>query len=300
MNCGDFEVLIALEVAGDLPAAEAAPVQRHLNECEPCRSFAAELAADLQWLQSAHQEPPDSAALHQVRVGVMRRLESEQRRWDRPFGGLTTLGWRWHWIAAAAAIAIFGVLAWWGASLDRPAVVAVDAGMESGAPESGDRNSQRAEDRPEATESQTNQKPEPNLAKGGVQSETQTAPAKSASPAGSSPLTPRVAAGGETVQPGPKNRQPLRRSSQHEVTSAPQLASLDPAVSAPTGALQHGVGRLENESQAEIVTALLNEPLEQPTEVVMLKIPTSNPDIVVYWVMDEEKPPQADVENQGD
>jgi hypothetical protein len=301
-NCGDFEALIALEVAGDLPAAEAAPVERHLNECEPCRRFAAEMAADLQWLQAAHQEPLDSAALHQVRVGVMRRLESEQNRWDRPFGGLTMLGWRWQWVATAAAAAIFSGFAWWGATLNRSAVVAlsprIESGIESRASERGERNSQAAEDPAGDIESHAKQTSEAALARGGAPSEDQSAPGKSASPEDST--TPLVAAG-QSGKPDSENHPASRGPSPRESAFVPRLARVDPAPEAASNPPRPPTETLETGTQAEIVTALLNEPLdEEPTEVVMLKIPTSNPSIVVYWVMDEEKQPQTGVENQGD
>ncbi|MEX2302341.1 MAG: zf-HC2 domain-containing protein [Bryobacterales bacterium] len=287
-NCGDFEALIALEVAGDLPAAEAAPVQRHLNECEACRSFAAEMAADLQWLQAAHQEPLDSAALHQVRVGVMRRLESEQSRWDRPFGGFTAFGWRWQWVAAAVVIAIVGSVAWWGVPTSpRPPAVAVH---------SGNQNPQR----PENVAPPSIRKAELDL----KASEGAVAPTERESPVVAS-LPPASAAADGGAARRDVEDQRAQRPARQKAASAPllagqDLAGHDLAAEASSGVRQPRNTSLATGTQAEIVTAVLSKPLEEPAEVVMLKIPTSNPNIVVYWVMDEEKQPQTGVHNQGD
>jgi Putative zinc-finger len=288
MTCGDFENLIALEVAGDLPAGDAARVQQHLRECASCRTFAEELAADLQWLQSAHREPPDRVALHQVRVGVMRRLESEQRRWDHPFGGLTAAGWRWQWVVTATAVAILlGSFAWWNGSLgQRQTTVAFHSGEQS--------------QRHPGNESQLDRQAESSVAQA-------EAPAVAGERAGKTvppPPTAHVRAGDESVPPGSDNERAPRpdrpSESQRETVPAAQLARLDPAAGSPTGSPDRRLERLGSEAQAEVVTAQLKEPPDAPAETVMLKIPTSNPDIVVYWLMDDEKPPQMDDENQGD
>lgn len=253
MSCADFESLIALNVTGDLAAREAAQVQAHLNECDSCRALAEELSSDLQWLQSAHREPADHAALHQVRVSVMRQLESEQSRWNRPFGGLTALGWRWQWVAVSAVAILLGGVAWWTRPSEQPTTtVAADA---------------------------------PGV-------ETQPHAANSLAELADTVALP--APGKEKAVPEPDrtiNQPP-------ETDPSTSLARSEQATGSASGVLAQGGEQLESERQFEVVTAALPESQEVPSEAVMLKIPTSNPGIIVYWLMDDEN--QVAEDNKGD
>jgi hypothetical protein len=38
----------------------------------------------------------------------------------------------------------------------------------------------------------------------------------------------------------------------------------------------------------DVITVPIEEPGEAPSETVMLKMTTGNPDIVVYWLMDDQ------------
>ena len=103
MNCTHWEERIALHAGGDLPAAEAAEVERHLGDCPGCQLFASGLKESLQFLQGIHQEEIAPAHFAAVRARVMAQLEGSLQPW-----------WRKLWLyglAAAAAAALFLMLA---------------------------------------------------------------------------------------------------------------------------------------------------------------------------------------------
>lgn len=286
MSCKDFEELIALDIAGDLPASDVAQVQKHLSQCKACREFAAELSTDLEWLQSAHQEAPDPAALHQVRVGVMRQLESEQSRWTPPFGGLAAYGWRWQWVIAAAVAILLGSLTWWNVSLERP--------QDAVAVGSQDRDQQHPGienvpfERPaESTMAKVDPPAQTNKSAGGAATSSATARRE---------LDPgRVR---ESDVPDQSADRPYEATK--DLVPEPQMASLTPHQAQPVHKPEPSFESLDSERKVEIVTARLEEPQQAPEEAVMLKIPTSNPNIVVYWLMDDEQQPEQAEENKGD
>jgi hypothetical protein len=247
MNCAEFESLIALNVSGDVSVQEASRVQAHLNDCQPCRALAEDLSGGLKWLQAAHQEPANRAMLHEVRVRVMRQLESQQRRWDHPFGGLAVLGWGWRWVAVSAAAAVLlGGLAWWSRTHE-PSRTTVATARPVDTVES-----------PPAADSAS-------LPPAGKEPALES----------SRPLEPRP-------QQGPAT--PPARPEQAAMPSAGSRAA-DPEP-------------LPTAGQIELVTAPVPESPEGPSETVMLKMPTSNPNIVVYWVVDDEN--QVTEDNKGD
>jgi Putative zinc-finger len=257
MSCENFEHLIALDAAGDLAAGERAQVRAHLAGCAPCREFAAELAADLQWLREAHREPADGAALERVRASVMRRLECEQARRNRPFGGLLALGWRWRWVAVSAAVSVLlGGVAWWARPAAPPNIaVAVDT---SGG------NKQR--------------------------------------PADGAPQEPARSSGARAAAPRAASRRPAVARETAPAVAAPTTAD----AAAPAAVRKNERQELARTNRIEVVTAILppSESQQAPSEAVMLKMPSGNPDITVYWLMDDANPaPGANretPENQGD
>lgn len=99
MNCGNWEERIALYVGGDLAAAEAAEVQRHLGDCPGCQVFASGLKESLEVLQGAHQEPIAPAHFAAVRARVMAELEGARQPWWRKV-------WVYGLVAAAAALVL--------------------------------------------------------------------------------------------------------------------------------------------------------------------------------------------------
>ena len=266
MSCENFEHLIALDVAGDLSARETGQVRAHLAGCEPCRMLAEELSADLQWLQSAHREPADRAALQRVRASVMRQLESEQTRRNRPFGGLIALGWRWRWVVVSAAVSVLlGRVGWWA----RPA---------------GDPNITLAVD----------------ASRGKQQRLADGAPGDLARSSGSRSGAPVAIRKSERVPEPVRSVRPQR-----EAGPATRVARSDQA-EPPTRARADGVDLPRREQRIEVVITILPpaESQQAPSEAVMLKMPTSNPDIIVYWLMDDANPAadtqRVDADNQGD
>ena len=119
MNCTHWEERIALYAGGDLPAAEAAEVERHLGDCPGCQLFASGLKESLQLLQGIHQEEIAPAHFAAVRARVMAQLEGSLQPW-----------WRKAWVyglAAAAAGALFLMLVLRPATPVHPRRMAVQA-----------------------------------------------------------------------------------------------------------------------------------------------------------------------------
>ncbi len=294
MSCEHFESLIALDMSGDLSASETRQVRAHLGECPSCRALAEDLSADLQWLQEAHREPVDRAALDQVRTSVMRQLEREQERRNRPFGGLFAAGWRWQWVAVSAALAVLlsGVVWWARPSGHSRNLVTVNA--PDGAPQRYAREASGAASRPTDARSASSPAVTPSKA---------TVPSKAAAVSEPNPANRRVdatAAGGKNKRP-PTPARSLRQSPPPQAVA--HLAHATPPE--PRARARVSVPYRSGQ-QAELVTTILppSEPQQAPSEAVMLKLPTRNPDIIVYWLMDDAGPAvkthPADTENQGD
>jgi hypothetical protein len=121
MNCSQWEEPIALYLGGDLPAAEAAGVERHLAECIACQVLASGLKETLALLKETHQKPIAEAHYAAVRARVLGELRSGRQR-------------RWIWgFAAAAAALLLSVAVWY-----RPAklrVIEIARPMPPRAPE---------------------------------------------------------------------------------------------------------------------------------------------------------------------
>jgi len=103
MHCLDWEERVALHVGGDLPAAEAAPVEQHLAGCADCQVFWSGMKESLELIQGAHAEVLPQASYTAVRARVLAELDG-RRAWWR--GG-------WFYGAAAVALALLVVLAVW-------------------------------------------------------------------------------------------------------------------------------------------------------------------------------------------
>lgn len=112
MNCKDWEERIALHVGGDLPAAEAAEVERHLAACDGCREAAAAFGRGLELLREAHQEPLEPAPFTAVRARVLAQLELKRR----PL---------WAYGLVAAAVMLLVLLALRPGRAPRPQVMLV-------------------------------------------------------------------------------------------------------------------------------------------------------------------------------
>ena len=109
MNCAIWEEQVALYAGGDLDAAEAAGVERHLNQCAACRALAEELRAGLDSLRAAHAEPIEAERYAAVRGRVLAELAKPPRR---------RAVWPWAVPLVAVAAAVLAVV-----MMMKPAVV---------------------------------------------------------------------------------------------------------------------------------------------------------------------------------
>ena len=75
MNCS-WEERVALDMGGDLDAAESRRVAEHLRTCAECRELAGELRADQELLRAMPEV--DAGAL---RARVMRQIGARRRAW---------------------------------------------------------------------------------------------------------------------------------------------------------------------------------------------------------------------------
>jgi hypothetical protein len=118
MNCQEWEERIALHVAGDGVAGEAAEVERHVAGCAECRLFRTGLKQSLERLREAHQEEIAPAYYTAVRSRVMAELEMERARWWKR-------GWVYGLAVAAAAAAVVMMVARQHPHPDRPTLAVV-------------------------------------------------------------------------------------------------------------------------------------------------------------------------------
>jgi len=99
MNCANWEERIALYAGGELAAAKAAEVERHLAECAGCQVFASGLKGSMSLVREAHQDAIDAAHFAAVRSRVLAQLEHERRPvWRR--------AWVYGIVAVAAALVV--------------------------------------------------------------------------------------------------------------------------------------------------------------------------------------------------
>jgi anti-sigma factor RsiW len=118
MHCKDWEERVALHVGGDLAAADAAGVERHLAECAGCQVFWSGIKESLEVLQAAHAEEVAPGYAAAVRGRVMAHLEAGRGAW-----------WRRGWVvplAAAVAVMVVLLASWPGPRVETlpPPVVA--------------------------------------------------------------------------------------------------------------------------------------------------------------------------------
>jgi hypothetical protein len=117
MHCKNWEERVALHVGGDLAAADAAGVERHLAECAACQVFWSEMKESLEMLQGAHAEALTPGIYKAVRERVMGHLESDLAS--------RNVWWRSAWVMrltpVAMAAAVVMVLANWpGPRMEMP------------------------------------------------------------------------------------------------------------------------------------------------------------------------------------
>jgi hypothetical protein len=103
MSCENFQEMLALQVSGDLPAAQARHLEKHLRDCRDCRDLEKRLRAGRRALigLAAAEEAPAS-----IRSEVLERVSAEPKL----VTGLLP-GWRTAGVAAAAVLVLALVLA---------------------------------------------------------------------------------------------------------------------------------------------------------------------------------------------
>ncbi len=104
MSCEGYDSALALHVEGDLPAAETAEMEEHLQRCARCRKLLARLEATQRTVRSLGDEPLDESVLSQVRSRV---VEAVSR------GAVPELAatYRWAWtLAAAVVLLVVGIV----------------------------------------------------------------------------------------------------------------------------------------------------------------------------------------------
>jgi Putative zinc-finger len=102
MNCVEWETRVALHAGGDLAGADAAEVERHLEECSGCQSLWSDVRDSVAMLQAAHVEMPAAAHFTAVRSRVMAELERSAQPWRR-------LAWISGVGVAAAVLLLFAL-----------------------------------------------------------------------------------------------------------------------------------------------------------------------------------------------
>lgn len=116
MNCKDWEERVALHVGGDLAAADAAAVDRHLAECAGCHMLWAGIKESLEMLQGAHAEAEAPGIYTAVRGRVLAELAVRNVWWRR--GWFVSLA---PAVLAAAVVAmVVGLANWPGPKVEMP------------------------------------------------------------------------------------------------------------------------------------------------------------------------------------
>jgi anti-sigma factor RsiW len=111
------EELLALYIEGDLPQVQAALIANHIDACDVCSVFAAELRESQAVLKSIQAEPVTAAALASVRTGVFREVERVEKSfvWLR-LERLLWSGFRRRYALAGFAIAMITAAVVWHSS----------------------------------------------------------------------------------------------------------------------------------------------------------------------------------------
>ena len=254
MNCHDFDQWIALNVGGDLPEADRPTLQAHLRSCLRCQRFAEEMHESRQSLSALHHEPLDVSQLHAIRSSVIERLEAEADRRQERFAWLFALRpGRPQFTMLAASLVVALGLAWWSSNV----------------PESGDRvGSPAIENLPGLAQADSstirsmpgpNDSPEPESSGTQVQTAALTVPEAS------------------VQRPWPK---------QMKATDAPPATPRQPQ-SEPRQQQKPAPPVEAEQPLYELVTVAISNPEGGESEQHLLRVASDNPDIEIYWMLDE-------------
>ena len=110
MNCADAEKLIALDVEGDLAETQAAALRNHLAACAPCEQFAQEMRESQQLLKSLRHELPPESLLSGARQAALQQLCRRPR--DGGWGRAAHPRLRWVYAAGGLALVAWATMGW--------------------------------------------------------------------------------------------------------------------------------------------------------------------------------------------
>ena len=255
MNCHDFEQQIAVEVGGDLPEADRPALQAHLDCCPRCRLFADGLDESRQSLQALHREPLDVAQLQAVRMRAVEQLEAEVGRRRGRFGWWFAFWPSWARFAVVAAGLMVAVgLAWWYAGPRQPGGQVASQGIE---------NQPRLAATTESPSSRP--APEPDDSSAPPSSDVQVQTAVAAVPQETAPRPgPQAVEVSEPTPPRPSRPQAEPVQQEPEEPAAPP-----------------------ERPRYELVTVPVTDPEGGESEQHLLRVASDNPNIEIYWMLDE-------------
>jgi anti-sigma factor RsiW len=101
MSCVKFESLIALYVESDLAEREQRLVEAHLETCDGCRGFAADIRDSQAALKELRMDFVEDSALHEVHAEVLNQLASSK-----------TVPWPKYAIAAMLLVGLWAGWLW--------------------------------------------------------------------------------------------------------------------------------------------------------------------------------------------
>ena len=255
MNCHDLEQWIALDVGGDLPEGDRPALQAHVQGCPRCRLFADGMIDSRQSLHALHRQPLDVAQLQAVRASVVERLEAEAGTRRGRF--VWWLGLRPNWarfaVLAVGLVVAVG-LAWWSAGPRPP-------GGPLASPAGGNQSGLAAVPDSPATQPA----PEPDDAGAPPSNDIQVQAAVA------------VVAEVSVLQPKPgvvEATDPMPATQRQPQTEPVQQETEEPATS-------------PERPRYELVSVPVSDPEGGESEQYLLRVASDNPNIEIYWMLDE-------------
>ena len=114
MTCARFDQVVGLYVEGDLPTEEHLHAHRHLESCPHCRGLAEEFTDSQQTVKSLSRKAVDPARLRAIRSRILEQLTAEA---SNPPGGIgrwlkQRRGWAYASIVLATGLGVIGGARW--------------------------------------------------------------------------------------------------------------------------------------------------------------------------------------------
>ena len=253
MNCHNFELWIALDVGGDLPETDQAKLQAHLTSCPQCRRLADEMIESRESLRALHREPLDVSQLRAIRMRAVEQLKAEVSRRRERFAWWVALRPSWTRLAVLTTGAVVAAgLAWWVAGPGQPGGPAATPGKNQ--------PGLAAVPPPPAMP------PMPVPDDSGVlpSNDERVQTAVAAGPEGSVPRPQSEAVEITDPTPAPRSQPPAEPLQQQaEEPAAPERP------------------------RYELVSVPVSDPEGGESEQYLLRVASDNPNIEIYWILDE-------------